>query len=191
MQHLTIPTERLLLSRPREADLDDFVLQINSTGDFSKNLFNIPFPYPKENAEKWLELCNAGIETGDSFRFAIREKEIGKLIGTIGLHLSKEHHKAELGYWLGKDYWGKGYLTEALKAVLQFGFDHVQLNKIYATHFVYNPASGKVMQKVGMKFEGLLKQEYFHQEKFLDVNRYSILKEDFQPDILKLQHELP
>ncbi|MBW8362637.1 MAG: GNAT family N-acetyltransferase [Kaistella sp.] len=181
MQELIhLQTDRLILDRPTEKDLDDFVVYMNSCEDFSKNLFNIPFPYKRENAENWLEMCNKGIESGESFRFAIRENEIGKLIGIIGLHLTKEHHKAELGYWLGKDFWGKGYLTETLKAVFQFGFKDLQLNKIYATHFLHNPASGRVMQKAGMEFEGLLKQEYFHHGKFLDVNRYAVLKKDFE-----------
>ena len=105
---------------------------------------------------------------------------MGKLIGTIGLHLNKEHQKAELGYWLGKNFWRKGYLTEALKAVLEFGFKELNLNKIYATHFLFNPNSGKVMLKAGMKFEGLQKQEYLQHGEFLDVNRYSLLKQDFK-----------
>ncbi|TXF77410.1 GNAT family N-acetyltransferase [Chryseobacterium sp.] len=180
MQNFELKTSRLILSRPTKNDLDDFVLHMNSCEDFSKNLFNIPFPYTRQDAENWFQKCDDGIESGESYRFAIREKEIGKLIGVIGLHLTKEHRKAELGYWLGKDFWGKGYLTEALKAVFEFGFNDLQLNKIYATHFIHNPASGRVMQKAGMEFEGLLKQEYFHQGKFLDVNRYAILKKDFE-----------
>lgn len=175
----TLITERIVLSRPTENDLEDFVFQINSCEDFSKNLFNIPYPYPKENFLEWLPICDEGIEKGTSYRFGIREKSNKKLIGLIGIHINKEHQKAEIGYWLGKNFWGKGYLTETLKAVLKFGFEELQLNKIYATHYLHNPASGKVMENSGMKLEGLLKQEYFHNGQFLDVNRYSILKEDF------------
>lgn len=174
-----IETERLILDRIIESDLEDFVLQINSSEEYSKNLFNIPYPFPEKNAITWLEHCNLGIESGESFRFAVRKKEIGKLIGVIGLHLDKEHQKAELGYWLGKSFWGNGYLTEGLVSVLNYGFNELKLNKIAATHFLFNPGSGKVMQKAGMLLEGLQKQEYFHHGQFLDVNRYSILKEDF------------
>lgn len=172
-------TERLILNRPTLHDLEDFLFHINSTEDYSKNLFNISFPFTPEQAEKWLERCDLGIDTGASLRFAVREKEAGKLIGTLGLHLNREHQKAELGYWLGKDFWGKGYLTEALAAILKFGFEELNLNKIYATHFLYNPGSGRVMQKAGMKFEGLQKQEYFQHGEFLDVHRYALLKKDF------------
>ena len=180
MQTFEIKTSQLLLNLPTEKDLVDFLAQINSTDEYSKNLFNIPYPFPKENALKWLQNCAIGIESGETIRFAIREKEVGKLIGTIGLHLNKEHQKAELGYWLGKNFWRKGYLTEALKAVLEFGFKELNLNKIYATHFLFNPNSGKVMLKAGMKFEGLQKQEYLQHGEFLDVNRYSLLKQDFK-----------
>lgn len=180
MQTFEIKTSQLLLNLPTEKDLVDFLAQINSTDEYSKNLFNIPYPFPKENALKWLQNSAQGIESGETIRFAIREKEVGKLIGTIGLHLNKEHQKAELGYWLGKNFWRKGYLTEALKAVLEFGFKELNLNKIYATHFLFNPNSGKVMLKAGMKFEGLQKQEYLQHGEFLDVNRYSLLKQDFK-----------
>ena len=180
MQTFEIKTSQLLLNLPTEKDLVDFLAQINSTDEYSKNLFNIPYPFPKENALKWLQNSAQGIESGETIRFAIREKEVGKLIGTIGLHLNKEHQKAELGYWLGKNFWRKGYLTEALKAVLEFGFKELNLNKIYATHFLFNPNSGKVMLKAGMKFEGVQKQEYLQHGEFLDVNRYSLLKQDFK-----------
>lgn len=174
-----ISTDRLILNRPKKNDLEDFNLQINSSEDFSKNLTSITFPFTQEQTDRWFELCDKGYESGESFRFAIREKNIGKLIGTIGIHLDQKHHKAELGYWLGKEFWGKGYLTEALKAVIGFGFKGLNLNKIYATHYLYNLGSEKVMQKSGMKLEGLQKQEYLQNGEFLDVKRYSILKEDF------------
>lgn len=97
-QIFEIETDRLILNRPTHEDLDDLLFQINSCEDYSKNLFNITFPFTAEQAEKWIESCNLGFECGASIRFAIREKEIGKLIGTIGLHLHQEHEKAELGY---------------------------------------------------------------------------------------------
>ena len=179
MNFPVLETERLVLNRPTAADLPDFIAAVNSSEDFSKNLFNIPFPYTSENGENWMKICNEGIETGNSYRFAIREKNEGKLIGIIGLHLNKQHHSAELGYLLHQDFWNKGYLTEGLKEVVKFGFENLDLNKIYATHFLYNPASGRVMQKVGMKLEGTLREEYFQHGKFCDVHRYSILKSEF------------
>lgn len=180
MDTTEITTQRLILNRPEKNDLEEFYIQINSSEDFAKNLTSITFPFTPEQTERWLEQCNEGYETGESLRLAIREKNIGKLIGTIGIHVDKKHHKAEVGYWLGKEFWSKGYLTEALRAVIDFGFKELNLNKIFATHYLYNLGSERVMQKSGMVLEGLQKQEYLQNGEFLDVKRYAILKEDFK-----------
>lgn len=176
----TLETERLILNRPTENDLGDLILHLNSDNVFSENTLNIPFPYQNENAEFWIhELVNKGFEEKKNFTFAIREKENPKLIGAIGIHLDKLHLKAEIGYWIGKDFWNKGFVTEAVREIIRFGFQDLGLNKIYATHFPHNPASGKIMQNCGMKLEATLKQEYFKNGKPLDVLKYSILNQDF------------
>lgn len=176
----TLETERLILNRPTENDLGDLILHLNSDNVFSENTLNIPFPYQNENAEFWIhELVNKGFEEKKNFTFAIREKENPKLIGAIGIHLDKVHLKAEIGYWIGKDFWNKGFVTEAVREIIRFGFQDLGLNKIYATHFPHNPASGKIMQNCGMKLEATLKQEYFKNGKPLDVLKYSVLKQDF------------
>ena len=176
----TLETERLILNRPTENDLGDLILHLNSDNVFSENTLNIPFPYQNENAEFWIhELVNKGFEEKKNFTFAIREKENPKLIGAIGIHLDKVHLKAEIGYWIGKEFWNKGFVTEAVREIIRFGFQDLGLNKIYATHFPHNPASGKIMQNCGMKLEATLKQEYFKNGKPLDVLKYSVLKQDF------------
>ena len=176
----TLETERLILNRPTENDLGDLILHLNSDNVFSENTLNIPFPYQNENAEFWIhELVNKGFEEKKNFTFAIREKENPKLIGAIGIHLDKVHLKAEIGYWIGKEFWNKGFVTEAVREIIRFGFQDLGLNKIYATHFPHNPASGKIMQNCGMKLEATLKQEYFKNGKPIDVLKYSILKQDF------------
>ena len=108
------------------------------------------------------------------FIFGIREKENLKLIGAVGLHLDVAHHKAEVGYWLGKSFWNNGYVSEALQEVLKFGFEELKLNKIYASHFHHNPASGKVLEKNGFVFEAELKQEILKNGKYLDLFRYAL-----------------
>lgn len=176
----TLETERLILNRPTENDLGDLILHLNSDNVFSENTLNIPFPYQNENAEFWIhELVNKGFEEKKNFTFAIREKENPKLIGAIGIHLDKLHLKAEIGYWIGKEFWNKGFVTEAVREIIRFGFQDLRLNKIYATHFPHNPASGKIMQNCGMKLEATLKQEYFKNGKPLDVLKYSVFNQDF------------
>ncbi|MCL2400531.1 MAG: GNAT family N-acetyltransferase [Defluviitaleaceae bacterium] len=107
--------------------------------------------------------------------FAIELKSNQKCIGCIDLRLKPDHEKAGFGYVLNRQYWGKGYMTEALSAVLKLCFENLELNRVESCHYVGNEASGKVMSKCGMKLEGISK----HGEKikgiFHDVVYYGIL----------------
>ena len=84
----------------------------------------------------------------------------------------------EIGYWVGLPYWNRGYATEASAALLDFGFDVLGLNRILARHITRNPASGRVMQKVGMEFEGISRQHFLARGQFEDVACYAILSSD-------------
>ena len=170
----TLSTERLVLSQPIVSDLEDVVFQMNSTSEISENTLSLPFPYREENAHFWFKMAEDGFANKDAFIFGIREKENLKLIGAVGLHLDVAHHKAEVGYWLGKSFWNNGYVSEALQEVLKFGFEELKLNKIYASHFHHNPASGKVLEKNGFVFEAELKQEILKNGKYLDLFRYAL-----------------
>jgi len=175
----TLSTERLVLSQPTISDLEDVVFQMNSTSEISENTLSLPFPYREENAHFWFKMAEDGFVNKDAFIFGIREKENLKLIGAIGLHLDSGNYKAEVGYWLGKSFWNKGYVSEALQKILKFGFEELNLNKIYASHFLHNPASGKVLEKNGFVYEGTLYQEILKNNQFLDIKRYGFLKEKF------------
>ena len=170
----TLSTERLVLSQPIVSDLEDVVFQMNSTSEISENTLTLPFPYHKQHADYWFQMAEFSFQKKEAFIFGIREKENLKLIGAIGLHLDIENHKAEVGYWLGKSFWNKGYVSEALQAVLKFGFEELKLNKIYASYFHHNPASGKVLEKNGFVFEAELKQEILKNGKYLDLFRYAL-----------------
>ena len=173
-------TERLMLSQPTVSDTEDLVFQMNSTSEISENTLTLPYPYQKQHADFWFQMAEYSFKKKEAFIFAIREKENQKLIGGIGLHLDVTNNKAEVGYWLGKSFWNKGYVTEALQRILKFGFEELQLNKIYASHFLHNPSSGRVLEKNGFIFEALLKEEIFKNGTYLDLRRFSIFKETFQ-----------
>lgn len=170
----TLSTSRLTLSQPTVADTEDVIFHMNSTSEISENTLTLPFPYHKEHADFWFQMAEYGFKKKDTFIFGIREKESLKLIGAVGLHLDLNNNKAEIGYWLGKSFWNKGYASEALKAIITFGFEELKLNKIHASHFHHNPASGKVLEKNGFVFEAELKQEIFKNGKYLDLKRYAI-----------------
>ncbi len=113
--------------------------------------------------------------------FCIQLKGTGKVIGTIGfMWVSGENRSAEVGYSLSRTYWNQGYMTEALAAILRFGFETLNLNRIEAQHESDNPASGRVMVKVGMQREGTLRSRLFNKTKYVDVELYAILREDWR-----------
>lgn len=114
--------------------------------------------------------------------FVIALRDTGKVIGTIGfMWVQTENRSAEVGYSLSRAYWNRGFMTEALTCVLEFGFTRLNLNRIEAQHECDNPASGHVMRNAGMKHEGTLRQRIYNKGRFADVDLYAILKSDFDP----------
>lgn len=116
---------------------------------------------------------------GRATNFAIRLLADGPLIGCVGLRdIDLEHQQAELGFWIGREWWGRGYAREAAAAMVQFGFDSLGLNRICAHHMVRNPAAGKVLQAVGMRQEGVLRQRVRKWGLYEDVVLYALLRDD-------------
>ena len=102
-----------------------------------------------------------------------------KVIGTIGfMWVNTDHRSAEVGYSLARDCWNQGLMTEALKAVLHFAFETLALNRVEAQHEIDNPASGRVMEKAGMRFEGVLRERIYNKGRFVDVRLYAALRSD-------------
>ena len=152
----TLETERLIL-RPFQHEDGADVRRLGGDIRISGQLSRMPHPYPEGLAEKWIAGQAADYAAGTNLNFAITHKSTGELMGSIGLHPKEDLLRAEVGYWVGVPYWGKGYTTEALEEMIRFGFDDFALQRIYAVHFVTNPASGRVMEKTGMKLEGLIR----------------------------------
>ncbi len=111
--------------------------------------------------------------------FAIVLNETGHMIGTIGyMWINPEYRSCEVGYSLSRDYWNHGIMTEALCAVIGYSFKSLGLNRIECQHETDNPASGKVMLKAGMRFEGIMRQRIRNKGKFSDVAVYAVLQSD-------------
>lgn len=140
---------------------------------------NIPHPYEDGIAEEWIGTHKPGYENGSLATFAIVLRDGPKLAGAIGLTIDRGVNKGELGYWIGKPYWNRGYATEAAVAVLAFGFNDLRLNRIQAAHLGRNPSSGRVMEKVGMLLEGTARQAMMKWGKYEDLTTYGILREDW------------
>ncbi|MGX5684869.1 GNAT family N-acetyltransferase [Chryseobacterium cucumeris] len=169
-----LQTERLILSQLEEKDIP-FIVKLLQHRIFSDLTSNIPYPYVENDARSWVKMSKEAFENNTGYTFAIRNKE-DQIIGAIGLH-DRDDDKAELGYWIGIPYWNKGYVTEAAKAIIDFGFNELKLNKIFATHFPHNPASGRIMEKVGMEQEAVLIKEVKKDGEYFDLVRYCILKD--------------
>ncbi len=178
-QYPSIETERLIL---RGFDIGDGgdVQRLAGDKSVASTTLRIPHPYEDGIAEKWIGTHAEEFAQGKLVNFAITSRKQGHLIGAIGLTINKEHKNAELGYWIGKPYWNNGYCTEATKAVLRYGFEVLDLNRIHAHHFKRNPASGRVIRAIGMLYEGQLRQHLKKWDKFEDVEAYGILKADYE-----------
>jgi RimJ/RimL family protein N-acetyltransferase len=174
-----LETDRLVLRRPELSDAPVITALINDR-DIAANLLHVDHPYPDGMAEQWIQNVHESEGDGLSFRFVITRKADRQLIGSIGIHRDMQHQRGETGYWLGKAYWGQGCATEALRRVIQFGFEQLSLNRIQASYFVHNPASARVMEKAGMTFEFIMRQHYFKWGQCVDTGLYSILRADWE-----------
>ena len=154
------------------------IQQLASAEEIAKNTF-VPHPYPPDGAEKFVEQAREGLRKEEAYVFAIIEKASDDFAGCMGIHPEPAHHRAVVGYWIGLPFWGRGLATAALRLIIEFGFETLQLNRIFAGHFPQNPASGRVMQKANMQYEGTLRGSLLHHDEYKDEVRYAILREDF------------
>ncbi len=175
----TLITERLKL-RPFEAADAEEVNRHAGERIIAANLLSIPYPYSLEMAVEWIETHESAFAKGESVNFAITPLDTGVLVGAIGLSLQLEHDRAEIGYWIGHPHWNQGYASEAARMVIDFGFERWDLERILAQHFAYNPASGKVMTKSGMQYEGCLRHHIKKWGEYQDLLVYSILRQEWE-----------
>lgn len=185
-QQSTIHTDRLIL---RPFMLSDAAEVQRLAGDRAIAAVTqaIPHPYEDGMAEDWIKSHPKQFAEEKSVVFAITFSETNLLCGAIGLSIHQEDNRAELGYWIGKPFWGNGYCTEAALAVLKYGFESLGLYRIYSSHFSSNPASGRVMQKIGMIYEGCLRQHLLKWGKFEDRVQYGILKSEWESQFQKAE----
>jgi len=175
-----IQTERLTLRRFGAGDAE-IVERLLNDREIASNTRSIDFPYPAGAAAIWIEFHQTKWESGDASVFAICHRQTGQLLGGIGLEIEKSDHNAELGYWIGREFWNQGFCSEAATAILNHGFQHLGLHRIHGHHMTRNPASGRVMQKIGMKREGLLRGHSRKWGVFEDIVVYGTLASDPRP----------
>lgn len=140
----------------------------------------MPLPYTLKSAQDYIKICQKKWKNKDEAQFGIKDKNTGKIIGMIGLmNLDFKSKKAEVGYWLGKKYWGKGITNKALRFILKFAFSNLKLNRIYAKVNSMNLPSSKLLEKCNFKLEGRLRKDGKFKGKWDDLLIFRILKDEF------------
>lgn len=181
MEQPLLETARLALRSFALTDAPD-VQRLAGAPEVADTTLNLPHPYADGVAEEWIGGQPARFASGSSVAYALTRRTDGVLLGAISLmEISARHHRAEMGYWLGVPFWNQGYMTEAAAALVNYGFSELNLHKITAGHFTRNPASGRVMQKIGMRQEGIQRQHVLKNGVFEDHVLYGLLADERTP----------
>lgn len=178
-------TKRLILDQIKPVDIPDIVSYAGNI-KIVENTRTMPHPYHEEDAISWMNMANQGFKNRDNYIFAMRFRDTHAFIGGIGLTLDLDNNRAELGYWLAEDFWNLGFTSEAVQAILQFGFEVLNLNKIIAAYVTTNKASGKIMIKNGMTKEAEFKNHDIKKDhtvvdgKYVSLIQYRMLKSEYE-----------
>ncbi|MBW2979183.1 N-acetyltransferase [Candidatus Woesearchaeota archaeon] len=176
---LEIEGERIKLRKLKLSDASDIYKNLQDR-EMVKWTLNIPWPYKRKDAIKFIRKTHYEMKKKSGYTFGIVLKEINKVIGVVSLiHINQKDKNAELGYWLGKKYWGKGLMTEAVKLMLKFAFEKLKLHRVYAGVFEENIASRRVLEKTGFKLEGVMRECRYKYNQWHNELRFSILKQEY------------
>jgi ribosomal-protein-alanine N-acetyltransferase len=175
----TLETPRLVLRPFVLGDAPD-VQRLAGAREVAATTLNIPHPYEEGMAEAWIGTHQERFDAGAMVTLAVTLREGGALIGAIALRFEPAHQRAEMGYWIAVPHWNQGYCTEAARAMLRYGFEERALHRIGATHLGSNPASGRVMQKIGMTYEGRLRDYVKKWGRFEDLVHYGLLRDAWE-----------
>lgn len=170
-----IVNDDIHLSNIRPDDKAAFVKHLNDE-DTYRNTLRIPHPYTAEDAEKFVSIVTeATAKHGHPVHFAIRDQD-NRLIGGCGFEGLTYGHRAEIGYWLAKPYWGRGIMTDVVRSACDFALTEWKLVRITAHVFDFNEASARVLQENGFEFEGLLRKHHRKDGEFLNSKLYALVR---------------
>ena len=180
MTQPVLHTDRLTL---RPFTLEDVPEVARLVGDqrVAEYTANIAHPYSEDDARSWIETHEERFEKGELVNAAITDRADGTLVGAVGIGLHPPHARGELGYWIGVPFWNRGYASEAARELVRYAFDAHDLNRVYAMHLAHNPASGRVLEKIGMKREGTLREHWKlrFEKGYSDIEYYGVLRGEF------------
>jgi len=171
-------TDRLVLRPFRPADAS-VVNRLVGEREVADTTLVVPHPYEESMAVEWIADQGPAWAERRMLTLAITRRDTAGLIGCISLVLNTAHSRAELGYWIGREFWGRGYATESAAALIAHGFRELDLLRIHAGHFARNPASGRVLEKVGMRREGVLRRHVLRWGRREDEVMWGLLREEW------------
>lgn len=173
-------TKRLYIREYNNKDIEDFLYVIRQP-EIRATTYGIPEDYPKSRARRWFRFLRDSKKKMRSLEYGVFLLDTGKYIGNVGLiNISLEHKHADISYYIDKDFRCRGLTTEAAGQMLMYGFLVLGFEKISGLCMTCNPASRRVMEKIGMKYEGTSRSELLKNGKFYDIDRFSILKSEFE-----------
>ena len=176
MKYPIIETERLILRKFKLRDAPD-LQRILGNKEIAKTSVSIPHPYENGMAEDWINRQEGYFQRGLCLNFAVILKSEDRYIGAIGFNeIFKQHNRAQLGYYFDQDYWGKGFGTESVRAMIHHGFSELKFHKISSDVILPNSASIHILEKVGMKHEGTFRQHIMKWGEYKDLAWYGILQ---------------
>ena len=141
----------------------------------------LPHPYKLKNAKDFIGITHQEIRKKKAFALGIEFKETKEIIGMMSLiDIDHDNKNAEIGYWLGKKYWGKKIMKEAIKLILNFGFKRLKLVRIYARVMHPNISSAKLLERSGFQYEGTMRKAILRRGKWMDCLSYSVLDCEFK-----------
>jgi len=173
-----LETERLIL-RPLQAGDEAAITRHAGDRRIAAGKPGIPHPLPQDWARRYIDHHRQAIAAREDFCLALTRRPDPKLIGVINLY-PQSANGGQVGFWTGLPWWGQGYMTEALRAVLRFAFQDLDLPRVHASHFRSSPAAGRVMQKAGMRREGCLRQHLLRDGQAQDLVFHGMLRADFE-----------
>lgn len=170
---MILQSDNLILRGFKETDFKAISILCNNRKIWDNLRDYIPNPYTEEDARIYIVFCQ---QEQPQTTFAIEYK--GEFVGSIGLVIKSDVYRisAEIGYWIGEPFWGRGITTEAVKLITEYGFNNLGLIRIFSEVFAFNKASQRVLEKAGFKKEAILKQAAIKNEKIIDIHYYSLLK---------------
>ena len=172
-------TQRLIIREYCKKDIDDFI-RVTSQESVKATTYGIPENYTKYYAKKWFKYLKQSIKTMEGYEFGMFLKEGNIYIGNVGLiNVSMLHNHADITYYVDENYRNRGYSAEAAEVMLKLGFEHFGFEKISGLCMSINPASRRVMGKLGMKYEGTMRNELLKGGIYYDIERYSLLKNEY------------